>query len=135
MKKNNYKKLFNILIVIDDFADDVQFCRHSKLLHSLFTRGRHNYISTIVATQKFTAIHPIIRVNATELYVYRLRNNKDLETFLDEVSGSINKKTLLDIYRLATKDPYSFLFCNLVAKKVEDMFYQNFNHKIVISDI
>jgi zona occludens toxin (predicted ATPase) len=45
---------------------------------ALYTRGRHNSISTITATQKFAAIAPIIRVNATELYIYRLRNYKDL---------------------------------------------------------
>ncbi|MFM7052862.1 MAG: hypothetical protein ACKOYN_12150, partial [Planctomycetota bacterium] len=47
---------------------------------------------TITATQKFNALHPIIRVNATELFVYRLRNMKDLETFIDEVSAVVDKK-------------------------------------------
>jgi hypothetical protein len=73
-------------------------------------------ISTIVATQKFAAIANIVRVNATELYVYRLRNYKDLETFLDEVSAVANKKTLLDIYNLAVNDQtYSFLYVNLTC--------------------
>jgi hypothetical protein len=49
-------------------------------------------ISTITATEKFAAIHPIIRVNATEPYVYRLRNYKDLETFIEEVSAVYDKK-------------------------------------------
>ena len=53
MKKQNHKHLFQILVIVDDFADDPSFSRRSKLLHSLFTRGRHNSISTIVATQKF----------------------------------------------------------------------------------
>ena len=50
-------------------------------------------ISTIIATQKFNAIHPIIRVNATELYVYKLRNMKDLDTFIDEVPAVLDKKS------------------------------------------
>ena len=61
----------------------------------MYVRGRHNMISTITATQTFNAIHPIIRVNATELYVYRLMNNKDLESFIDEVSAVVDKNTLL----------------------------------------
>ena len=109
LKKRGDKKLFQILIIIDDFADDPSFTRQSKLLHALYTRGRHNMISTITATQKFTAIHPIIRVNATELFVYRLRNYKDLETFIDEVSAVCDKKTLLEIYHDATEEPCSFL--------------------------
>ncbi len=65
MKSHGHKKLYQILIVIDDFSDEPAFSRQSKLLHSLYTRGRHNSISTITSTQKFNSIHPIIRVNAT----------------------------------------------------------------------
>jgi hypothetical protein len=130
LKRNNKKKLFSILIVVDDFADSPEFSRHSKILHALYTRGRHNSISTITATQKFNAISPIIRVNITELYVYRLRNYKDLETLLEELSALIDRKTLLNIYNLATDEPYSFLFVNLRARSVNNMFYINFNKKI-----
>jgi hypothetical protein len=65
-------------------------------------------ISTITATQKCNAIHPIMRVNATELYVYRLRNNTDLESFIDEVSAVVDKKTLLELYHIAT---YKTILC------------------------
>ena len=133
-KAQGRKKLFSILIVIDDFADDPVFTRQSKLLHSLFTRGRHISISTIVSTQKFAAIHPIIRVNATSLIVYRLRNYKELEAFLEEISGLITKKELNEIYNLATKEEYSFLYVNLTAKNVNNMFYVNFKQRIQIED-
>ena len=104
MKASNRKKLFSVLIVIDDFADDAVFTRQSKLLHSLYTRGRHNSISTIVSTQKFAAIHPIIRVNATSLIVYRLRNQKELDAMVEEVAGLTGKKELIEIYKVATAD-------------------------------
>ena len=132
LERNNKKKRFSILIVVDDFADSPEFSRHSKILHALYTRGRHNSISTITATQKFNALSPIIRVNITELYVYRLRNYKDLETLLEELSALIDRKTLLNIYNLATYEPYSFLFVNLRARSVNNMFYINFTKKIEI---
>ena len=91
-------------------------------------------ISTITATQKFSAIHPIIRVNATELYVYRLRNYKDLETFIEEVSAVADKKTLMELYNLATSEPFSFLYVKLTAKSKKDMFYMNFSKKLIIED-
>ena len=130
MKSKNMKSLYSILIIIDDFADDPSFSRHSKLLHSLYTRGRHSMISTITATQKFNAIHPIIRVNATELYVYRLRNMKDLDTFVEEVSATIPKKTLMQIYEKCTAEPYSFLYVKLTAKSIHDMFFCNLTQKV-----
>ena len=125
-KKHNHKQIFQILIIVDDFADSPDFSRQSKLLHSLFTRGRHSGISTIVSTQKFSAIHPIIRVNATELFVFRLRNYQDTSMFLEEMGGMIDKKTLLEIYKLATKEAYSFLYVKLNAKSLDNMFMINF---------
>ena len=91
-------------------------------------------ISTITATQKFSAIHPIIRINATELFVYRLRNYKDLETFIDEVSAVYDKKTLLQLYNTATSEPHSFLYVKLTAKKKDDMFYMKFDRRLEIED-
>ena len=129
MKRQKHKKLFSILIVIDDHADCPQFCRQSKLLHSLYTRGRHNSISCITSSQKFNALAPIIRVNATELCLYRLRIYKDIETQLEEVSALAPKPVLLEIYNLATHDPYSFLYVNLRAKKKNEMFYIRFDKK------
>jgi hypothetical protein len=131
LKAKGKKKLFQILIIVDDFADDPSFSRHSKLLHSLYTRGRHAMISTITATQKFSAIHPIIRVNATELYVYRLRNHNDLDKFIEEVAAVIDKKTLLKIYKETTAEPYSFLYVKLTADTVDNMFFQNLTKKVV----
>ena len=86
---------FKFLISIDDFADSSECQIHSKLLHSLFTRGRHSSISTIVATQKSNALHPIIRVNASSLYVFRLSNFSDLSVFIDEISALVGDKKLL----------------------------------------
>ena len=108
---------------MDDFADSPEFSRQSKLLHSLFTRGRHSGISTIVSTQKFAAIHPIIRVNATELIVFRLRNHQDTSMFLDELGGLVDKKTLTKICLLATAEAFSFLYVKLSHKSLNDIFY------------
>ena len=92
MKKHKYKTLYQVLIIVNDFSDDPVFSRQSKMLHALFTRGRHNSISTIVSTQKFYAISPIIRINATQLYSFKLRNYKDLESIIEELSAIYDKK-------------------------------------------
>ena len=78
-KKQDHRKLFSILIIVDDMADNPAFTRQSELLHQLYTRGRHNSISTITATQKFASIAPIIKANATELYCYKLRTTKSVK--------------------------------------------------------
>ena len=89
-------------------------------------------ISTMTATQTFSAIHPIIRVNATELYVYRLRNYKDLETFIEEVSAVYDKKSTLAMHDAATEEPYSFLYVKLTAKKKDEMFYKIYEQVLTV---
>ncbi len=132
MKSKGFTKIYQVLIIVDDFADDASFSRHSKLLHALFTRGRHSFISTIVSTQKYRAISNTIRVNATNLYVFRLRNGGDLESLIEELNALTDKKTLLQLYNLATAEPFSFLFIKLNAKKLNDMFYIRYEKRLEI---
>ena len=136
MKSKKMKSLFNILIVIDDFADDPSFSRQSKLLWSIFCRGRHNSISVIISTQKFRAIANIIRLNCSAIIVFKIKNSNDLDAIIEELSGALSndKKTFLEIYNLAIKEPYSFLYVNLAAKNLNDMFMINFDKKIHIED-
>ena len=64
-KNNKQKDLFSILLQVDDFSDYPHFMRYSNILHSLFTRGRHNPISVILPTQKYNVPAPIIRLNSS----------------------------------------------------------------------
>ena len=103
-------------------------------MHALYIRGRHTFISTITATQVFNALSPIVRKNITELYVYRLRNYRDLESLIEELSALYDKKTLLQLYNIATDEPHSFLYINLVAKNKQEMFFMNFDRMLVIEN-
>ena len=145
-KKNDHKKLFSILIIVDDFADSKKFSRNSPLLNQLYVRGRHNSICIITATRKYNALSPIIRVNSRQLFFFRLRNYKEIETMVEELSAVLIKKStvadaknlseakklLLEVYNIATEEPYSFLFINLMKPNVNDMFYKRFDAKLVI---
>ena len=134
-KEKEHKQLFQIAIIIDDFADDPIFMRSSKILHSLFTRGRHKLISTFVSSQKFAALAPIIRVNASSYIVFRLRNSQDLEMFLNEMGALFkNKNELFDLYKKATEKPFSFLYVDLTTKDPNKLFYQNFDESIKITN-
>ena len=134
-KTKRSNKLFSILIIVDDFADDPSFNRNNKLLHSLYVRGRHSQISTLVSTQKFAALSPLIRVNACSLYVFRLRNYQDLNTFLDEVSAIVDRKTLLQMYKSATDLDFGFLFVKLNSRSKKNMFMVKFNSYIEFDEM
>ena len=72
-----------------------------------------------------------MRVNCTEIYVYRMRNQNDLESLLEELSALYDKQTLLQIYNIATAEPYSFLYINLMAKDKRNMFFLRFEKALV----
>ena len=131
MKEHKHNTIFQILIIIDDFADSPDFTRNSKLLHQLYIRGRHQMISTITATQVFKAISPIVRKNITDLYIYRLRNQADLDAIIEEVSAIYDKKTLYQLYRMATDEAYSFLYIQLAARDKHELFYMRFDRKLI----
>ena len=131
MKHNKMKKVYQILIIIDDFADDPTFTRNSQLLHSLYIRGRHTFISTITATQVYKAISPIIRKNITDLYIFRLRNYADMEAWLEEMAAIYDKKTLTQLYSMATNKPFGFLYIKVNAKQKEDMFFDSLQRRFI----
>ena len=133
-KEKKVRRMFNILIVVDDFADEPAFSRRDALLHSLYTRGRHAFISTICATQKFRALSNIIRVNATALIIFRLRSEAELQAIVEEISAVYGKDTLIALIRHATEQPYSFLYVDLAAKKPDQMFWLRFEKRLVPKD-
>ena len=42
------------------------------------------------------------------------------------------KKLMLELYNIATEEPYSFLFIDLMKADVNEMFYKRFDAKLVI---
>ena len=97
------------------------FTRNNKLLHQLYIRGRHQYISTITPTQAYKVISPIVRKNMTHLFVYRLRNASDLEAWIEELSGVYDKTTLHQLYSIGTTTQHSFLYINLISHDKQKM--------------
>ena len=66
--------------------------------------------------------------------MFRLRNYQDLNTFLDEVSAIVDKKTLLKMYNTATEFDFGFLFVKLNARNKKNMFMIKYNSYIEIDD-
>lgn len=135
-KKHGFRKLHSICIIIDDMAENQKFMKYSTILNGLYTRSRHQAISVITSVQKYNVLKPIIRLNASSLYVFRLKNQRELESFLEETSALVDKDTLRQIYDTAiNSQPYSFLYVNLSAQNVNDMFMVRFEQKILVNDV
>jgi DNA segregation ATPase FtsK/SpoIIIE-like protein len=125
LKERGTKMLPNILVVVDDFADDAAVARRETLLHQLFMRGRHSKISTLISTQKYRALAPQMRTQALSFFIFKLRSQQELDALLDEVSALGGRKLVDSFYREATRKPYSFLYIRL--DQPEPMFMERFD--------
>jgi hypothetical protein len=85
------RNIFSIFVFMDDVANQFFFTRQPTLLHPCFTRGRHSSSSMLVSIEALAATRPTIRVNETVVIVRRLRNMKDMVTFVKEVAGLMRK--------------------------------------------
>ena len=117
MKEKKKKRFYSICIIVDDFSDSPDFTRNSKQLWSLFARGRHLYISTYVLSQRWRSLAPIIRLNASVVYLHRVRNSKDYEAIGEELAGERGKDALISAYKMALNDrQYSFFKIDLMTE-------------------
>ena len=55
----------------------------------------------------------------------------DLEAWAEELSGVYDKKTLHQLYSIATDKPHSFLYINMMARDKTKMFYANFSQRLI----
>lgn len=127
------KPLPQILTIVDDFGDRPDIMHSaSNVLTTLFIRGRHLGSSCWLSSQKLTAISPVARFNFRWMCIWRLRNAKEIQAVMEELSALYPVHVLHEMYETAISDEdHSFLYVNLVARKREDMFFIRFEKKLL----
>ena len=74
-----------------------------------------------------------MRAQATALFVFRQKAFLELQSFLEENSATVGKDILEQVYRLATSQPFQFLYVNLKTTDVNEMFYIGFQQRIRVT--
>ncbi|CAE7604416.1 unnamed protein product [Symbiodinium pilosum] len=123
------KQLYQILVVIDDHADSPAL--HKKTgdaaLDTLFIRGRHFQISTIVSTQKLRL--NAVRVNSQFYMDWRLRNQLEKDSLLEELTALLPKRDLEAIY---TRRPSGSPTVSCTLNHRDAMFHVRFERMFQI---
>jgi len=134
-KERGMKRLFGIAVILDDFADDPKISR-SKVLQTLFVRGRRFMITTVCSVQRYNVVSPIVRCNATDLLVGHLRNATDFEAISDENSiiTPHGRRGFRALYDYATQERYSFLNIKLSEPDKYKTFWLRFDTPLEIED-
>ena len=86
----------------------------------------------MLATQRLRLVDVSVRVNSNALFVFRLRNYKDLEATLEEFSAMLNKKQLQEVYEHCTTELFSFMYMNLNESDPQKAFYRCFDARLSI---
>ena len=127
------KRLFQVLFLIDDMADQHQVVKRAGgQLDACYVRYRHFGISTLISTQALKLISTCIRKNLTAALFFKMRNASELHLgLIEEFSQLVDKETLMKLYKYATDyAPYQFLYVNFLAP-VDHMFYRSFEARLV----
>ena len=125
------KPLSSICVIIDDHADNPAVFRNaSNIITTLMVRGRHAGVSTWLSSQKLRALGNISRVNLQAMCIWRLRNYKEIEALLEELSALYDKKVLREMYELATGKKYGF-WSILLTNEKSRMFLADFDEYLV----
>ena len=91
-------------------------------------------VTWIISTQCLNLVGTVIRKNVRCMRIWRLRNHKEMEILCEELSGIYTKEDIMELYRYATSEPYSFLFVRLDAKTRDDMFWLRFEKKLALGN-
>lgn len=128
MKKKNKqeKAIDNVLILFDDIISEEKI-RHSQTFNSLFTVGRHYYITPIVLTQSIggqNGIPKVVRDNVDLVIGFAAHNQVDRELISERYLSQHHKKVGEEIYKQITNEPYVALAA--VVGKPEIRMYEDF---------
>lgn len=85
------------------------------------------------SVQKDNALNTLIRVNATHPFFFKVRNFNEIELLKNDLSALPRRSSLQDskgaLYKMrevATPEPHSFLYINLIEKNINTLFMINF---------
>jgi hypothetical protein len=80
------KQPAGILLVLDDMitCGDAVNNKRNSILKTLFFQGRHMGISLVIISQQLKAIPSCMRINATHLICFNLRNQSEEQDFVKE---------------------------------------------------
>jgi hypothetical protein len=90
----------------------------------LATQNRHLHITNVYLLQKYNTYLPtVVRSNLDCISYYRTDNKGELEAFVKEQNQ--DEDALMEMYKFATKEPFSFLHINMYSPKTR--FYHRFD--------
>lgn len=133
IKEDNGKSAMpSVLVILDDFATEKALTEHG-ILEKLAVRGRHFNITTIITTQKFSAVARTIRLNTDIAYIYEPKSGSEVDFIIETYASKQNRKAFFNMFEYATSNQYDFLHVNFTKPKKE-RYMRNFDELLNVND-
>ena len=123
----------NNLIIIDDSVRDLT---RSKVLCRTILNRRHCTqnndeegkagLSIMITSQKYNMVPMALRLNMSNVIVFRSENQRELDTIKNELLGDLTKDQQNELLKTAWKEPYDFLFIDNFKPK-KQRYFRNFD--------
>ena len=85
----------------------------------------------ITMSQRYMAQSIVAWRQAGWLVLCRLRNMKELDSIIEELSAVYPPRILEKLYQAATDERHNFLYVNMLADRKGGMFFQNFDQRML----
>lgn len=120
------KKPKHTLVILDDCSFDGSLVnKRTGAISRLFCQGRHQLISTIATSQKYSQVSTTARENCTGCILFDC-SQKQLE-LIHADHGLGKKQDFIELFRKATEEPHSFLVINYSNTRKNRFQDKNFN--------
>ena len=103
------------LVIFDDYVCE----KNQKSLIDYFIQGRHKNCSVIYLSQSFYKTPKDIRLNCSHYCLYEFPSAREANRIASELG--VNK----EVYKSATKQPYTFLYIDKPKKRIAKNFTNN----------
>ena len=110
------------LVIFDDYVCD----KNQRQLIDYFIQGRHKNCSVIYLSQSFYKTPKDIRLNCSHYCIYEFPSAREANRISSELGVDKN------VYRSATKEPFSFLYVDNPPKKLQKTLLTPFSKNIII---
>ena len=101
------------LVIFDDYVCD----KNQKQIIDYFIQGRHKNCSVIYLSQSFYKTPKDIRLNCSHYCLHESPSSREANRISSELG--VDK----EMYKAATKEPYSFLYVDKPKKRIAKNFY------------
>ena len=101
------------IVIFDDYVCD----KNQKQIIDYFIQGRHKNCSVIYLSQSFYKTPKDIRLNCSHYCLYESPSSREANRISSELG--VDK----EVYKAATKEPYSFLYVDKPKKSIAKKFY------------